>query len=353
MDMLNTLLEKKKVAQDKDIKDRDGTQPKKYFAKDADGDDMAKSTKDARARHFEKGRKSADDDDSAYEPAPGDKSAKTKPSKHTKKYKKMFGEGEQDECWDGYTQKGMKKKGDKMVPNCVPESVEEGKLVSSIRDVIDAIFKKLKQKLESEYQKNPEKGLGMINTVGSFIGYKVTDKKQEKNKLFLKFGDNIQEDSAVDAAQLKAKHAEQMERLKANHEQELEALKDRHERETSRIDQQKEKETADKQIQSKRDADRKSAEKKKESQQEERDYKKEYADYHSKPEQVKRRTKRNEARRSLKDRKDIKGKDVHHKDNNPMNNDKSNLSIVSQKYNRSEPRLRKLKEKGLLPNGRK
>ena len=353
MDMLNTLLEKKKVAQDKDIKDRDGTQPKKYFAKDADGDDMAKSTKDARARHFEKGRKSADDDDSAYEPAPGDKSAKTKPSQHTKKYKKMFGESEQDECWDGYTQKGMKKKGDKMVPNCVPESVEEGKLVTSVNDVIKLITKKVADRLEKEYSKNSEKGLGMINTIGSMVGHKVTDKSQEKGKLFLKFGDNIQEDSAVDAAQLKAKHAEQMERLKANHEQELEALKDRHERETSRIDQQKDKETADKQIQSKRDADRKSAEKKKESQKEERDYKKEYADYHSKPEQVKRRTKRNEARRSLKDRKDIKGKDVHHKDNNPMNNDKSNLSIVSQKYNRSEPRLRKLKEKGLLPNGGK
>ena len=323
MDMLNTLLEKKKVAQDKDIKDRDGTQPKKYFAKDADGDDMAKSTKDARARHFEKGRKSADDDDSAYEPAPGDKSAKTKPSQHTKKYKKMFGE------------------------------VEEGKLVTSVNDVIKLITKKVADRLEKEYKKNSEKGLGMINTIGAMVGHKVTDKSQEKGKLFLKFGDNIQEDSAVDAAQLKAKHAEQMERLKANHEQELEALKDRHERETSRIDQQKDKETADKQIQSKRDADRKSAEKKKESQQEERDYKKEYADYHSKPEQVKRRTKRNEARRSLKDRKDIKGKDVHHKDNNPMNNDKSNLSIVSQKYNRSEPRLRKLKEKGLLPNGGK
>jgi hypothetical protein len=92
---------------------------------------------------------------------------------------------------------------------------------------------------------------------------------------------------------------------------------------------------------------------KKEDVEEDRDYKKEYADYHSKPEQIQRRAKRNEARRSLKDRKDIKGKDVHHKDNNPMNNDKSNLSIVSQKYNRSEPRLRKLKEKGLLPNGRK
>jgi hypothetical protein len=353
MDMLNTLLEKKKVAQDKDIKDRDGTQPKKYFAKDADGDDMAKSTKDARARHFEKGKKSADDDDSAYEPAPGDASAETKPSKHTKKYKKMFGEGEQDECWDGYTQKGMKKKGDKMVPNCVPESVEEGKLVTSVNDVIRMITKKVADRLEKEYSKNSEKGLGMINTIGAMVGHKATDKSQQKGKLFLKFGDNIQEDAAVDSAELKAKQAEEMERLKNNHEKELEALKDRHDRQSKRIDQQKEKETQDQQIQSKRDADRKSAEKKKESQKEERDYKKEYDEYHSKPEQVKRRAKRNEARRSLKDRKDIKGKDVHHKDNNPMNNDKSNLSIVSQKYNRSEPRLRKLKEKGLLPNGRK
>jgi hypothetical protein len=27
-------------------------------------------------------------------------------------------------CWDGYTAKGMKKKGNRMVPNCVPEEVE-------------------------------------------------------------------------------------------------------------------------------------------------------------------------------------------------------------------------------------
>ena len=26
----------------------------------------------------------------------------------------------QGTCWDGYVQKGMKKKGKKMVPNCVP-----------------------------------------------------------------------------------------------------------------------------------------------------------------------------------------------------------------------------------------
>ena len=30
-----------------------------------------------------------------------------------------------EECWKGYTQKGMKKKGDKMVPNCVPVNEED------------------------------------------------------------------------------------------------------------------------------------------------------------------------------------------------------------------------------------
>ena len=33
-----------------------------------------------------------DDDPRAYKPAPGDKTAKTKPSKHTKKFKQMYGE---------------------------------------------------------------------------------------------------------------------------------------------------------------------------------------------------------------------------------------------------------------------
>ena len=31
-------------------------------------------------------------------------------------------------CWQGYVQKGMKKKGDKMVPNCVPEGMKSGGL---------------------------------------------------------------------------------------------------------------------------------------------------------------------------------------------------------------------------------
>ena len=77
---------------------------------------------------------------------------------------------------------------------------------------------------------------------------------------------------------------------------------------------------------------------------EERDYKREYANYHSRPDQIERRSNRNSARRIVrkktKNEEDIVGKDVHHKDNNPLNNDEKNLSVVSQRYNRREPRLR-------------
>ena len=82
----------RRVKQDPDIKDSPGTEPAKYYAKDAAGKKMAKSTKQARDRHFTKGAAKDDDDPSAYKPAPGDKGAKTKPSKHTLKYRKMFGE---------------------------------------------------------------------------------------------------------------------------------------------------------------------------------------------------------------------------------------------------------------------
>ena len=87
--------------------------------------------------------------------------------------------------------------------------------------------------------------------------------------------------------------------------------------------------------------DRKKDAKKGERKHKGRDYAKEYANYHSRPDQVKRRTARNAARRAMSNRKELTDeKDVHHKDNNPMNNDKSNLAIVTQHYNRREPRLR-------------
>jgi len=197
--------------QDPDIKDKKGTQPAKYYK------GIAKSTKKKRDAYFKKQAKKADDDPSAYKPAPGDTKTKTKPSVHTKKFKQMYGEqinealklkllypnknsemlvlnvvdtrgkgrvevrgkrgyesGEYDKkdklhkfldkldeptvtklfaddevvlnpnnirtapaikavkdlmnedgpCWDTHKQVGMKKKGGKMVPNCVPKNEE-------------------------------------------------------------------------------------------------------------------------------------------------------------------------------------------------------------------------------------
>ena len=109
------------VKQDKDIKDKEGTQPAKYY-----GSKLAKSTKDKRDAQFKKQTKMDDDDPDAYKPAPGDATGKTKPSKHTKKFKQMF--GEDDGCWDTHKKVGMKKKGNRMVPNCVPKEEDNPRI---------------------------------------------------------------------------------------------------------------------------------------------------------------------------------------------------------------------------------
>ena len=88
------------VKQDPDIKDREGTQPAKYYAKDTEGDEMSKSTKQARARHFAKYGKKDDDEDKSYKPAPGDAGATTKPSKHTLKFRQMYGESFNEQKMD-------------------------------------------------------------------------------------------------------------------------------------------------------------------------------------------------------------------------------------------------------------
>jgi len=81
---------KKDSPQDPDIKDRPGTQPKAYHA------GLSKAQKIARDRQFKKQSKMSGDNPKAYKPAAGDKTTKTKPSKHTLKYKQMFGEDNVD-----------------------------------------------------------------------------------------------------------------------------------------------------------------------------------------------------------------------------------------------------------------
>ena len=421
--MLNFLREKIKTAQDKDVEDKKGTQPKRYYAKDAEGDEMSKSTKDDRAAHFAKNSKKADDDNSAYEPAPGDASAKTKPSKYTKAFKKEFGENKEvkkvlskirgltrdqlavlsamnpstlttvinqlsnlmmgeelEEAMKGsersYLEKrhkmldqlqdkiirmrdldrDLKQKANKAVGQArfaiedlldaddMGESIEieEGKYIAAVGEILSTLTNKFKKEAGERYQKNSERGLAFINQLAKMVGASVTDKKQQKGKLFMKNEYEINEDATA-TAELKAKHTDEIESLKQKHMDELETLKDRHQREVERQNNLNDKEKQDDQIQKQRDADRKSSERERRNQREDRNYKKEYENYHSDPEQIKRRAQRNKARRLLKavkNEKELRGKDVHHKDGNPNNNDKKNLSVVTQNYNRKEPRLR-------------
>ena len=250
--------------------------------------------------------------------------------------------------------------------------IKEGKLVTSAVDIIKLITKKVADRLEKEYSRNPEKGLGMINTIGAMVGHKVTDKEQQKGKLFLKFGEELEEGRMQDAIKkVKGLTKKQLDALQSIPQAQLTVLaqqlsslvmgEEEVEESYAKDKAKRLKDTLKKHdkrmMKSAKDSIKKYEKGRKEETEveEDRDYKKEYENYHSDPEQIKRRAKRNEARRSLKNSKKLTSdKDVHHKDNNPMNNDKSNLSIVTQNYNRKEPRMRdKLKEKGCLPNAKR
>lgn len=80
------LVEKTKNPQDPDVDHLPGSQPKNYYK------GLSDKEKEARAKQFARQSKMDDDDPKAYKPAPGDKDAKTKLSKHTKKYRQMYGE---------------------------------------------------------------------------------------------------------------------------------------------------------------------------------------------------------------------------------------------------------------------
>ena len=80
----------------------------------------------------------------------------------------------------------------------------------------------------------------------------------------------------------------------------------------------------------------------------ERNYKLEYANYQGKPDQVERRSSRNKARRKLESQGRVSkgdGKDVDHKNRNPLNNGDGNLRVRKKEHNRSFSR----KNEGRLP----
>ena len=72
-----------------------------------------------------------------------------------------------------------------------------------------------------------------------------------------------------------------------------------------------------------------------------RNYRKEYDNYHSRPEQIKRRNSRNAARNKLKKAGvAVAGKDVAHRNGNPRDNRRANLTVKPASKNRSYARTR-------------
>jgi hypothetical protein len=405
--MLNALLEKYKRAarQDKDIEDRDGTQPAKYYGKDAEGDEMSKSTKQDRARHFEKGAEKDDNDPSAYKPAPGDAQAKTKPSQHTKKFKKMFGEDAEAAAKLKAKQANeLERLKDKQADEleALKDRHERQNETQKDKDTTEKENETLQKQRDAERkaaEKEREKAMeSLLDTLDT-----LPDVEDSTHLSELEEGDADKslEDKAsksgIAVGILKQVYKRGVAAWRTGHRPGTTPEQWGHARVNSFITGGKTRTTADADLWKQHSGNKEEVEEgklvakyhdiarklgddihKKISSvyskdpekgltymdkfarllnytvtnkgqadnmvflkmEEERDYKKEYENYHSRPEQIKRRAKRNEARRLMKNNKDIKGKDVHHKDNNPLNNDRSNLSIVSQKYNRTEPRLR-------------
>ena len=261
------------VKQDKDVKDKEGTQPAKYYA-----GDMAKSTKDKRDAHFNKKKEG---------PAPGDASAKTKTSTHTKKFKQMFGE-------------------------VLPDNADQG-------DYIDDFAKSDAPQFKG---KSKEKRKEMA--IAAYLS---------KNESTLdEVMETLNESGHTDVASMKNKVQIAMSALQKM-EGELSKLGDEDDLPTwwtnkvatavSRLDDMSD--YLDTQVE--------------ESELDERNYAKEYANYQGTPEQIARRSSRNKARRAMGD-KAVKGIDVEHKDNDPLKNSPDNLHNENPSDNRREPRLR-------------
>tara|TARA_X000001388_G_C2234809_1_gene124804 strand:- start:10922 stop:12955 length:2034 start_codon:yes stop_codon:yes gene_type:complete len=87
---------------------------------------------------------------------------------------------------------------------------------------------------------------------------------------------------------------------------------------------------------------------------EERDYKKEYREYHGTEQQKKRRAGRNHARREAEKNGQVEkgdGKDIDHKDHNPLNNSSSNTRVRSKSANRGDNKVPIKEEHGAGEEG--
>ena len=257
MDRLDLIREKiRRVAQDFDIDDKKGTQQKYYSG-------VKKDKKDARDAHFKRGASMSDDNPKhnlhqVIKIKTG-KLKKTKPSKHTKKFKAMYGEeinevtfsnpnateadvlskvvsrfvkeyknadklqtlvirtkskirgSEQRETLDDLNKKVRDFKfalsdcietGSSLVMDYTPDGddLNEGKLVTGVDSVLSVITKKLKAEMGKRYKQNVEAGMKYINNIAKMVGMTASDKGQQKNRMFLRMSEETLDEKAPNTA---------------------------------------------------------------------------------------------------------------------------------------------------------
>ena len=150
------------VRQDPDIKDREGTQPAKYFT------GMSKATKAKRDAHFKAGKAG---------PAPGDHGRKTKPSKFTKYVDKLVGKDKVDEKMNQAVVKAKIDREKKM------DAIKHDRMMDRART---ADTKRANAKENFQDGKNPErKGLAKrsgVNTKASISDLRKTAKNSTGEK---------------------------------------------------------------------------------------------------------------------------------------------------------------------------
>lgn len=85
-----------------------------------------------------------------------------------------------EECWQGYTQKGMKPKNGKMVPNCVPEEQQDETLSIQGRRALGRAMKRRKNKLALARRRHRQKTAQQPRL-------QTRSTRQARNQLFKKY----------------------------------------------------------------------------------------------------------------------------------------------------------------------
>jgi len=167
--------EREREQQDEDaVPDVEGDQPEGYYK------GVDKKDKEARAKHFKRKSKLDDDDPAAYKPAPGDEDVKTKPSKYTKKYDKIYGE----ESVKSFTEFVTESNIDKALQNKADETGAPKGILKDVYDRGVAAWRTGHRPGTTPSQW----GLARVN---SFLTYGKTAKTADKD-LFEKLPDGIQ-----------------------------------------------------------------------------------------------------------------------------------------------------------------